>query len=49
MNIGKIEKEYSVNFGVRSDMKLDNYLKKEGLLFMSKALKNINNLNNKKL
>ena len=41
MNIGKIEKEYGVDFGVRSDMKLDNYLKKEGLAFMSKAVKNI--------
>ncbi len=36
--IGKIEKEYNVNFGARSDKKLENYLKDEGLPSLGKAL-----------
>lgn len=39
--IGTIEKKYGVDFGVRPDMKLGNYLKKEGLPSMSKTLKNV--------
>lgn len=36
--IGNIEKQYGVNFGVRSDMKLGTYLKNEGFSSLSKAL-----------
>jgi hypothetical protein len=36
--IGNIEKQYGVNFKVRSDMKLGSYLKQKGLPSMSKAL-----------
>ncbi len=39
--IGTIEKKYGVDLGARSDMKLGNYLKKEGLPSMSKALKSV--------
>lgn len=39
--IGTIEKKYGVDLGARSDMKLGNYLKKEGLASMSKALQSI--------
>lgn len=39
--IGTIEKKYGVDLGARSDMKLGNYLKREGLPSMSKALKNV--------
>lgn len=46
--IGTIEKKYGVDLGARSDMKLGNYLKKEGLPSMSKALKNIERKNSKK-
>lgn len=46
--IGTIEKKYGVDLGARSDMKLGNYLKKEGLPSMSKALKNIERKSNKK-
>ncbi len=37
--IGSIEKDYGVDFGVRSDMTLVNYLKKEGLPSLSRAVK----------
>lgn len=46
--IGNIEKKYGVDFGVRPDMKLGNYLKKEGLSSMSKALKNVEKKSSKK-
>ena len=39
--IGSIEKQYGVDFGVRSDMKLGKYLEKRGYPSLSKALKNI--------
>lgn len=39
--IGTIEKEYGVDFGVRSDTKLGTYLEENGLPSLSKALKNV--------
>jgi len=36
--IGTIEKKYNVDFGVRSDKNLENYLKDEGLPSLGKAL-----------
>lgn len=36
--IASIEKQYGVDFGVRSDMKLGKYLKQEGFPSLSKAL-----------
>ena len=38
-NIGTIEKQYGVDFGVRSNMKLGNYLKEKGYPSLSKAVK----------
>jgi hypothetical protein len=37
--VGTIEEKYNVDLGVRSDMKLSNYLQKEGLSSLSKLLK----------
>lgn len=37
--IGDVEKQFGVDFGVRSDMKLSTYLKREGLPSMAKAVK----------
>jgi len=39
--VGTIEKQYGVNFGVRSNMKLSTYLKRQGLPSMSKALQQV--------
>ena len=39
--IKNIEKKYDVDYGVRDDMKLETYLKKEGLPSLSKALRDI--------
>jgi hypothetical protein len=39
--VGNIEKQYGVDFGVRSDMKLSTYLSRKGLNSMGKALENI--------
>jgi len=36
--IGTIEKKYNLDLGVRSDMKLGNYLKREGLHSLSKLI-----------
>jgi len=36
--LGTIEKQYGVDFGARSDKKLGNYLKEQGLPSLSKAL-----------
>ena len=36
--IGTIEKKYNVDLGVRSDMKLGNYLKKKGYKSLSEML-----------
>lgn len=46
--IGTIERKYGVDLGVRSDMKLGNYLKKEGLPSMSQALKSVEKKSSKK-
>ncbi|MCE9585061.1 hypothetical protein K8Q94_00345 [Candidatus Nomurabacteria bacterium] len=40
--IGTIEKEYGVDFGVRSDTKLATYLEENGVPSLSKALKKLN-------
>lgn len=37
--IGSIEKQYGVDFGVRSDMKLGKYLDEKGYKSLSKALR----------
>lgn len=37
--IGTIEKQYNLHLGVRSDMKLGNYLDKKGYSSLSKLLK----------
>ena len=39
--IGTIEKQYGVDFKVRSDMQLGKYLKDKGLPSLSKALKSV--------
>jgi hypothetical protein len=39
--IRTIEKEYDVDFGVRSDTKLATFLKDSGLPSLSKALKKV--------
>ncbi len=36
--MGNIEKKYGVDFGVRSDKKLGNYLKEQGYPSLSKLL-----------
>ncbi len=36
--IGSVEKQYRVDFGVRSDMKLGKFLKESGFPSLSKAL-----------
>jgi hypothetical protein len=38
-HLGTIEKEYGVDFGRRSDMKLDNYLAEEGYDSMTQAVR----------
>ena len=48
IKVGTIEKKYGVDLGARSDMKLGNYLKKEGLPSMSKALKSVEKKSSKK-
>jgi hypothetical protein len=39
--ISTVEKEYGVDFGVRSDMKLEKYLEEKGFPSLSKALRRI--------
>ncbi len=39
--IGTIEKEYGVDFGVRADMKLGNFLDREGYDSLKQALRDI--------
>jgi len=39
MKIGTIEKKYSVDLGVRSDMKLGNYLQQKGYPSLSGMLR----------
>jgi len=38
--VGTIEKRYGVDLGVRSNMKLGNYLEKKGYASLSNMLKN---------
>lgn len=38
-HIGTIEKTYNVDFGVRSDMRLDTYLKENNYPSLKKALR----------
>lgn len=40
--IGSIEKKYGVDFGVRSDMRLDTFLEKKGYPSLSKAVRSAN-------
>jgi hypothetical protein len=42
--IRTLEKEYKVDFGVRPDMKLGNYLKREGLPSLSRVLKRVDRI-----
>jgi hypothetical protein len=46
--VGTIEKKYGVDLGARPDMKLGNYLKREGLPSMSKALKSVERKSSKR-
>lgn len=46
--IGTIEKKYGVDLGARSDMKLGNYLKREGMPSMSKAIESVEKKSGKK-
>jgi hypothetical protein len=39
--IGSIEKQHDVDFGVRSDKKLGQFLKEQGLPSLSKALEKV--------
>ncbi|MDD3607427.1 MAG: hypothetical protein PHQ20_01370 [Candidatus Moranbacteria bacterium] len=39
--VRNLEKKYGVDFGVRSDMKLETYLKKEGVPSLSEAVKKL--------
>ena len=39
-HIGTIEREYDVDLGVRSDMRLDTFLRQQGQNSLSKALRN---------
>ena len=39
--VGSIEKQYKVDFGVRSDMELSSYLKKSGYPSLSKVIKKL--------
>lgn len=40
--VGNLEREYGINFGVRSDMKLSTYLKTTGLSSLGKAIDKAN-------
>lgn len=42
--IGPIEKQYGVDFGVRSDKQLDKFLKENNLPSLSKAIEKANRL-----
>lgn len=41
IEIGFIEEQYGVDFGVRPDMKLSTYLKLKGYVSLSKALRDV--------
>mgnify|MGYP001109297194 CR=1 FL=1 len=42
--VDKVEKDFKVDFGVRGDMKLSTYLKREGYKSLSKALEVIDKI-----
>ena len=46
--IGPIEKQYGVDFGVRSDKKLEQFLKENNLPSLSKAIEKANKLDKRK-
>ncbi len=46
--ISTIEKQYGVDFGVRSDKKLGTYLKEEGFSSLSKALERAEKITKRK-
>ena len=46
--IGTIEKQYDVDFNVRSDMKLGKFLKDNGIPSLSKALKQVDKIQKRK-
>jgi|GEM_PF-2303267 len=46
--IGSIEKQYDVDFCVRSDMKLGKFLKENDFPSLSKALKQVSKINKRK-
>ena len=39
-HVGTVENEYNVNLGVRSDMRLDNFLEQKGYDSLTQALRN---------
>ena len=39
MTIGKMEKDYGVDFGVRPNMRLATWLEREGLLSFGRAMR----------
>lgn len=47
-NLGNIEKQYDVDFNVRSDMKLGKFLKDNGIPSLSKALKQVDKIQKRK-
>lgn len=46
--IGTVEKQYGVDFGVRSDMKLSQYLEEKGFPSLSKAINRADKSSKKK-
>lgn len=46
--VGSVEKQYGVDFDVRSDMELGKFLKKNGYPSLSKALNEIGRIQQKK-
>lgn len=42
--IGNIERQYDVDFNVRSDMKLGKFLKDNGIPSLSKALRQVDKI-----
>lgn len=47
MKIKEIEKQYGVDFGLRKDKNLSEYLKEQGYPYLSKALTSIKKINEK--
>ena len=40
--VGSVEQKYNVDFGVRSDMKLKTYFKRQGVPSLGKVLDDVN-------